>query len=169
MSDVVMIIAPKMFRDEEYAEPKRVLEARGARVVTASLARGKCIGKLGMIAEAEVSLSEAADRQWDAVVFIGGGGSEVFFDEPIAHGLARETLDRGAVVGAICIAPSTLAHADLLHGVKATAFPSQRSDLIHHGARWDAGPVVVDGRIVTANGPDAAQRFGHEIADLLGL
>jgi protease I len=169
MANVVMVIAPKMFRDEEYAEPKRVLESRGATVVTASVAPGECIGKLGMRATAEISVAEAATRTWDAAVFIGGAGAAVFFDDPAAHELARRTRDAGVVLAAICIAPSTLAHAGLLDGVKATAFPSQMEDLIEHGALWTGERVTADGLLVTGNGPEAATEFGEKVGDLLGL
>ncbi len=169
MPDVVMIIAPEVFRDEEYAEPLKVLTERGARVVTASTHIGECIGKLGMKVQSEATLTEVSQQPWDAAVFIGGGGASVFFYDPDAHRLARETAARGGVVAAICIAPSTLAHAGLLDGVAATAFPSQREDIVAHGAIWIDAPAVTDGRIVTANGPEAAAEFGNRIADLLGL
>jgi protease I len=169
MPTALMVIAPEVFRDEEYAEPKRVLEERGARVVTASTRPGACKGKLGMTATADISVSDALDGTWDAVLFIGGGGSSVFFDDEAAHGLASATLERGAIVGAICIAPSTLAHAGLLAGRRATAFESQEQDLVIHGAVWTDEEVTVDGRIVTANGPEAAEAFGVTIAELLGL
>jgi protease I len=168
MKTALMVIAPELFRDEEYALPKGVFESHGMHVVTASTRAGVCRGKLGMTATAEVSLADASAQEWDAVVFIGGGGASVFFDDVIAHRLARDTLGRGAVLAAICIAPSTLARAGLLDGVRATAFPSQREDLIAHGASWDDGPVVVDGGIVTANGPEAAETFGQVIVGLLG-
>lgn len=169
MPDVVMVIAPEIFRDEEYAEPKRILEARGARVVTASVTPGECIGKLGMRTLAETSVSSASEGTWDAAVFIGGGGAQVFFDDADAHELARATLSRGGVLGAICIAPSVLAHAGLLEDVAATAFPSQKDDLVAHGAAWREGPVITSGRIVTASGPEAASAFGDALAELLGL
>lgn len=167
MPDVVMVIAPEIFRDEEYAEPKAVLEGHGANVVTASVAPGKCIGKLGLNAEASLSLHNAANREWDAVLFVGGAGAQVFFDDPDAHRLARDTAARGAVLGAICIAPSVLARAGLLKGASATAFPSQQGDLESHGARWTGDPVTIDGHIVTANGPEAATAFGEAVAKLL--
>lgn len=169
MKRVLMVIAQEMFRDEEYAAPKEVLEARGARVTTASRVAGACHGKLGMTAQATLAVADAAASDHDAVVFIGGGGAEVFFDDPAAHALARDAASHQLVLGAICIAPSILAHAGLLDGVRATAFPSQRDDLIAHGAVWSEGPVEIDGRIVTANGPDAARDFGLAISDLLGL
>jgi protease I len=169
MKQVVMVIAPKVFRDEEYAEPKAVLESRGAAVVTASSLPGPCVGKLGMQAHAEIDVAEASARRWDAAVFVGGGGAEVFFDDPAAHALARSAEEAGSIVGAICIAPSTLARAGMLGGRRATAFPSQRDDLVAHGATWTDEQVTVDGRIITANGPEAATAFGEALADALEL
>lgn len=169
MPEVLMVIAPEVFRDEEYAVPKRVLEARGAKVTTASSRPGECIGKLGMTAQAETSISDAVGKAWDAVVFVGGGGAEIFFDDPDAHRLARDTASAGRIIAAICIAPSVLARAGLLQGFRATAFPTQRDDLVRHGAIWVDEQVVSDGRIVTASGPEAAQAFGETLAEKLAL
>jgi len=169
VSDIVMIIAPEVFRDEEYAEPKRVLESRGANVHTASVAPGECIGKLGMRAVADLSVVDAGSRDWDAVIFVGGAGAAVYFDDPAAHELAKRAAGGTGVLSAICIAPSILARAGLLGGVRATAFPSQKDDLIAHGAIWTGEPVTVDGHIVTGSGPEAASAFGEAIGDLLGL
>ncbi len=169
MAQALMIIAPEAFRDEEYARPREVLQARGAEVVTASTRPGVCTGTLGMTAEATLAVADADPADFGAIIFIGGAGSAVFFNDPQAHELARSAHETGRVVAAICIAPSTLARAGLLDGVRATAFASQRQDLTAHGAVWTGAPVVVDGRIITADGPDAAHDFGGAIADALGL
>jgi protease I len=167
--DVVMVIAPTVFRDEEYAEPKRVLESHGIRVTTASVEPGECTGRFGLAAEATISVAQATRSRWDAVVFVGGGGASVFFDDPVAHQLARAQAERNATLAAICIAPSTLAHAGLLGGVSVTAFPSREDDLKAHGALWTGAPVTVDGSIITANGPESATEFGEAIASALGV
>jgi len=164
---VAMIIAPDQFRDEEYAEPKAVFERRGHETVTLSVAPGPCRGKLGMMARADTALRDANADDFDAVVFVGGGGSSVFFDDPDAHEIARSALAAGKVVGAICIAPSTLARAGMLEGKRATCFPTQEGDLAQHGATYTGEPVEVSGNIVTASGPEAATDFGNRIADLL--
>ena len=169
MKSALLVIAPTVFRDEEYAVPKGILEARGARVTTASTKPGEAVGKLGMRATADLSIAQAAEKEWDSVTFVGGAGASVFFDDPVAHQLARSVLESGGIASAICIAPSTLAHAGLLEGIAATAFPSQEADLKAHGARWTGEPVTLDGRILTGNGPEAADEFGHTLADLLGL
>jgi len=169
MKSALLVIAPSIFRDEEYAEPKRILEARGAEVTTASVVTGECVGKLGLRATAQISVDDAVARDWDSVTFVGGAGAQTYFDDPAAHRLASKTLERGRVLSAICIAPSVLARAGLLDGVRATAFPSQEADLREHGAVWTGEPVTIDGLILTGNGPEAATRFGSALADLLGL
>ncbi len=169
MSKVLMVIAPTMFRDEEYARPREILIKAGADVVTASTEPGVCTGKLGMTAEATLALDNADADDYDAILFVGGAGASVFFDDPAAHALAKHALQDMRVVGAICIAPSILAHAGLLEGQHATAFASRQRDLLEHGALWTGDRVTVSGRIITANGPEAAHGFGTAVANALGM
>jgi protease I len=169
VADILMLIAPEMFRDEEYALPKQVLERRGAHVVTASREAGECRGKLGLVARADITLAEARASDYAAVVFVGGAGATTYFDDPVAHALARSAKDAGAVIGAICIAPTILAHAGLLDGRRATAFPSQEEDLVTHGAIFTGDPVTVDAPFVTANGPESAIGFGEAVAEAVGI
>jgi len=169
MSRVAMIIAPDQFRDEEYVEPKAVLESHGHKVVTVSVAPGPCRGKLGMMAQADAALRDIDPAHYDAVVFIGGGGASLFFDDADAHALVRAAMDAERVVGAICIAPSTLARAGALDGGRATCFPTQEDDLVDHGATYTGTPVEVWGNVVTANGPQAAHEFGERIAQMLDM
>lgn len=169
MTAVVFVIAQEMFRDEEYAHPKEILEQRGARVVTASMAPGVARGRFGLHADVDIALSDVDPDKFDALVFVGGPGASVFFDDPVAHRLARAMLAANKPVAAICIAPSTLARAGLLREVRTTAYESQKADLISHGAIWTGNPIEIDGDIITANGPEAAVAFGSAIADALGL
>lgn len=169
MARVLMVVAPQQFRDEEYEHPRDVLVSRGAAVTTASVEPGECVGRFGARAHAEIAVADADPRDYDSIVFVGGAGSAVYFDDDRAHELARAVAADGGVVAAICIAPSTLARGGLLRGRRATAYPTQREDLIAHGAVWSDGPVEVDGRIITANGPEAARAFGEAIAEALGL
>ena len=101
MSKVLMVIAPTMFRDEEYALPREILLKAGADVVTASTEPGVCTGKLGMKAEATIALANADPDDYDAILFVGGSGASLFFDDPAAHALAKHALEDMRVVGAI--------------------------------------------------------------------
>lgn len=169
MKSILMVIAPEQFRDEEYARPRAILEGLGAWVVTASTWAGQCHGKLGMTVKADIALTDADPADYAAIVFVGGVGARTFFTDAAAHRLARESHAAGKIVAAICIAPSILAAAGILDGVRATAFASQEEDLQRHGAIWTGEPVTVDGSIITANGPEAARSFGKAIAEALGL
>jgi protease I len=169
MREVLMVIAPSWFRDEEYEVPKGVFEARGAIVATASTEAGPAMGRYGCRAIVEMALCNADLSRFSALIFVGGSGAEIFFDDPDAHAAARRAVDLGQIVGAICVAPSILARAGLLDGRRATAFPDRQADLEQHGAIWTARAVQVDEPFVTASGPDASREFGETIASLIGL
>ena len=78
--------------------------------------------------------------------------------------MARSFAEAGKVVAAICIAPVILARAGLLKGKRATVFPDGIPELEKAGAVYTAQSVERDGRIITGNGPEAAEAFGREIA-----
>ena len=121
MPDILMVIAPETFRDEEYAVPRQIFEQHGARVVTASSKVGPITGKLGMVAIAGLQLASADASDYGAIVFVGGAGAQVYFDDPIAHALAHSAFNANKVLAAICIAPSILARAGLLAGRREQA------------------------------------------------
>lgn len=166
---VLMVIAPEMFRDEEYEHPREVFERRGATVVVASTQPGPSKGRFGLVAMADIALADAVPEEYDAVVFVGGAGAAVYFDDPVAKDLAASAYRAGKVVGAICIAPTILAHAGLLEGKRVTSFPSQEDELRAAKVLYTGNPVQTDGRIVTANGPESAYGFGEAVADAAGL
>lgn len=169
---VVMVIAPSNFRDEELLKPKRVLESAGASVRIASKGVPEAAGVLGARVKVDMDLPEVNVEDYDAVVFIGGGGASVYFNDEIALDLAQKSFDAGKVTAAICIAPVILANAGILKGKKATSWtsPTDKSTaeaLKAGGAKYVGNDVVVDGFIVTANGPGAAEEFGRKLVQLL--
>ena len=165
---VVMIIAPENFRDEELMRPKEILQGYGAKVVIASKGVEVATGMLGASVPVDLDISDVNVDDYDAVIFVGGSGASTYFNDTTAHEIAKTAYEKGKVIGAICIAPSTLANAGVLNGKRATSWPSERKNLESKGATYVEQPVVVDGRIVTANGPSAASEFGKKIAELLG-
>ena len=158
---VVMIIARREWRDEELLEPRRILEAAGAEVVLASSSLQPAKGMLGATVAPDVLIAEVDPAQYDAVIFVGGAGAKEYWGNPRAHEIARATLERGKVLGAICIASVTLANAGVLEGRKATVWASEAPRLKARGAEYTGRSVEVDGRIVTADGPESAEEFGR--------
>ncbi len=163
---VVMIIAPENFRDEELLEPKSVLEGYGAKVDIASTVE-EAKGMLGATAKVDVNLSDVSVDEYDAIVFVGGSGSSIYFNDEKAISIAREAYDKGKITAAICIAPSTLANAGILEGKKATSYSSESSNLKEKGAVYTGTSVEKDGKIITADGPSSAREFGEAIASSL--
>jgi len=94
-------------------------------------------------------------------------GAKEYFDSPVALGIAREAAHKRKVLAAICIAPTVLANAGVLNGVRATSFLSERDRLQQAGAIYTGVPVERAGLIITGSGPMAAVPFGQAIVDAL--
>jgi len=165
---ILMIVAPKNFRDEELLESRKVLEEEGALITVASKGTTEATGVLGAKVAVDEELSAVSAADFDATIFVGGSGAEIYFDDSLAQELARDAFVQGKVLGAICIAPSILANAGVLEGKKATAFPSEAENLKAHGASYTGEDVTRDGKIITASGPQAATAFGRKVAELFG-
>lgn len=164
---VLMVIASNNFRDEEYAEPRKVLEDAGARVIVACSSLNRAKGKLGLEVKPDILISNVKEGDYDGIVFVGGGGSKEYFDSPVAHKLAQDFYRQGKLTSAICIAPAVLANAGLLKEKKATSFPSSAETLRTKGAVFTGGDVESDGTIVTGVGPEAAKKFGEKLVAVL--
>lgn len=164
---VLLIIAPNGFRDEEFLRPKEILEKANAKVVVASKGVTRAVGMFGTIANVDIDISKVDVKEYDAIVFVGGVGSSIYFNDPVALKIAKDAYEQGKVVAAICIAPSILANAGILSGKSATSFPSEANNLRAKGAKYTGELVTVDGKIITAKGPEAASRFGETIAKAL--
>jgi protease I len=165
---VVMIIAHRNFRDEELLRPRSVLEKAGAKVTIACSSLTPAKGMLGATVKPDLLLKDVKPEDYHAVLYVGGPGAKEYWDDKKAHEVARQALDKGKVLGAICIAPVTLANAGLLDGKKATVWPSEAGRLRAQGANYTGSDVEVDGRIITASGPEAAEKFGRAVLKALG-
>ena len=167
MAKAIFVIAPDKFRDEELFDTKAELDKTGIETHIASLKKEEITGMLDGKVTPSLLLSEVKVEDFDAIIFVGGSGSSVYFDNAKALNLAKEFNAAGKTVAAICIAPSILANAGLLEGKQATAFEDQKGNLKAKGATFTGNAVTVDGSIITANGPQAAKEFGQAIAQAL--
>ncbi len=169
MPSALLILAQQDYQDLEYAGTRQGLESAGYEIVIASMKAGKCKGKFGGKEKATLALKEVDVNEFDKIAFIGGPGACAFINDPEAQRIARESIEQGKKLGAICIAPTILASAGVLQGKKATVWNGdgqQSSVLESAGASFTDEDVTVDGNIVTANGPPAAEEFGRVLASL---
>jgi protease I len=164
---VLMIIAPNNFRDEELFQPKQILEEAGVEVIVASRTLSVAKGMLGGTITPDAKIDEVDVAEYDGVIFVGGMGASTYWDDPLAHKIAQEAVSNNKVVGAICIAPVTLANAGILEGKKATVWSSEIEKIKLKGGIYTGSPVERDGNIITGSGPTAAREFGQEILKAL--
>ena len=138
-----------------------VASVTDARGITAS--RGTAI-------VADALISDCRDQEYDLIALPGGmPGAEHLRDcEPLVE-MLKEQRDAGRLFGAICASPAVvlLPHG-LLSGRRATCYPSFRAEL---DEAVDVEPsdeqVVVDGRLVTSQGPGTAIEFALRLVALL--
>jgi len=168
---VGFIIAFRGFKDEEYLKPKSILESGGVEIETFSNKKGVAIG-----AEGEGVMVKGLDNldvsDFHAIVFVGGPGALDNLDNEKSYTIAKETLAQNKILAAICISPIILAKAGILENKRATVWTSSlnkkpRQILKGNDAIFIDKDVVVDGNIITANGPSAAKNFGQKILDSL--
>jgi protease I len=164
---ILMIVASKNFRDEEYQYPREIFEKAGYSVTIASTTKKVIPGMLSMKIKADILLHEVQPSEYDAVVFVGGSGSTEYWDNPKAHEIALEMHRGHKIVAAICLAPLTLGKCGLMKGVQGTIYESAKKEFLNTGAIFKEKSVVVQDHIVTASGPAAAKKFGNEIVRLL--
>jgi protease I len=164
---IVMIIAPQNFRDEELLQPKNILTEKGAEVKVACASLETAKGMLGAEVKPDMLVNQIKPEDWDAVILIGGTGASQYWDDASIHSMLNEAVKQNKIVGAICIAPVTLANAGILSGKKATVSGSETQKLTNKGAECTGKDVERDGNIITASGPPAAKEFGNAIAQAL--
>jgi len=166
---ILMVIAKTDFRDEEFLIPHNYFIGKGFEVEVVSSERGICIGSHGAEVEAELSFEDVNTLDFNAVVLVGGSGS-VSLDENLdLEKILFEARDNDLIIGAICRSPVILAKAGLLKGHKVTVYPSDENikEIKDDGAEYVAEGVVIDNKLVTADGPESAEEYASCIVILL--
>ena len=111
---VVMVVPLKDFWDIELTTVKEIFEQNGLMVTIASSTLKEAKGMFGTKIKPDVVLSKVRGALYDAIVFVGGEGAIQYWDDPHAHRLVKTAFKEGKVLGAISIAPITLANTKVL-------------------------------------------------------
>jgi protease I len=156
---IIMVIAPRMFRDEEFKIPFDAFKNEGAKVIIACSSLNTSVGKLGLKVKPDIQLNKINVDDADAVLFVGGPGVKEYWEHATAQKIAKDFLASGKLLTAICSAPVILAKAGLLRGKKATAFDGDEMEMLKCGCIYTGKSVEQDGKIITGNGPAAAKQF----------
>jgi protease I len=171
MKKIAIIIAPKGYQDTEFGTPYRYFLDHGAAVDVYSTKKGIAYGALGGTFNVEHTLNELNAGNYNAIIFIGGPGTPIVRADVNSGKIAVSAVNAGKVLGAICWSPTILAKAGVLKGKNATVWYGPDSEfgmltseyLEENGASYTGEDVSVDGNIITANGPAAAQKYAEAI------
>jgi protease I len=167
--NILMIVAPNNFRDEELFVPKKIFEENGYKVEVASLKTpdNKARGMGGTEINIDLFLEKVRPGKYDAVVIVGGQGAAGYWNNETVLNIIKDVRAAKKIIGAICIAPVCLANAGILNGKNATVFPSEAKRIQAQGAQYSNNEVVADDGIVTASGPFEAEEFAYKILEEL--
>ena len=169
-NNVAIIIASNGFQEHEYAATCNALKNAGYLVTTVSDGQTSARGNAGSVVSVDCTVANLQPSQYAGIFMIGGPGTLDCLDNVQSYKLLNEVFTLQKPYGAICIAPRILSHAQVLRGKNATGWDGDgllSQDFEMNEVIYVKQPVVVDGRIVTADGPDAADDFGAAIVTLL--
>lgn len=164
---VLMVIAPKDFRDEEFKEPYDLFTNSGIKVIVASIDTVPAKGMLGMTVKPDILIDQVKPDSFDALIIIGGTGCQVLWDNTTLHKIVQNFNDTKKTIAAICIAPVVLARAGILKNIKATVYPTSKKDIEKCGASYTGSDVEISGNIITGSNPKASTDFATTILNAL--
>ena len=169
MTSVLFIIAPVSFRDEELLIPRQILSEAGYTCLVASLTLEPCVGMLGATVTPDLLVSSVNLDDFSCVVMVGGSGvTEIFEDKRLLE-LFDDAYRKGLLLGGICLGPMVLARSGILRGKQATVYKTEQSLAVlrDSGCAYQPDDLVLDGRVLTASGPEHAKAFGKKLLELL--
>jgi protease I len=166
----VAMVATNGFEQSELLEPKKALEAAGAKVDVISLEPGKIRGwqhgNWGEEVAVDKVVRDARADDYDALVLPGGVmNPDKLRTHADVQAFVRAFFERSKPVAAICHGPWTLINAGVIKGRHVTSWPSLQQDLQNAGARWTDEEVVVDGNLVTSRKPDDIPAFNRKVIE----
>lgn len=124
------------------------------------------LGSHDILVAMDKTIGEADFASYDVIVLPGGGKGTQGLEacEPLMAKV-DEFYREGKYIAAICAAPSILGHRGFLKGRRACSYPTFESHL--EGATVTAGPVEVDGKVITSRGMGTSIDFALAIAEVL--
>ncbi len=169
MKKAVLIIAHKDFRDDELNVPMQILQDNGIECKIASTSLDTAVGSLGIKISPDITVKDIDADDYDVIIVVGGPGAPELAEHKEVLNLLRSAESKGKNIAAICISSTILAKAGVLKGKRATVWKSDESirQLEQGEAIFEDKPVVVEDKLITANGPAAAKEFAEKIVDML--
>lgn len=166
----VAILVTNGFEQSEFTEPKKALEAAGAKVHVISPEGGKVKAwdgtDWGDEFEVDQTLDVANPDDYSSLLLPGGViNPDKLRVNKKAVAFVNSFLEAGKPIAAICHGPWTLIETGAIKGRKMTSFNSIKTDLINAGVNWVDEEVVVDQGLVTSRNPGDLPAFNRKMIE----
>ncbi len=166
----VAILTENGFEEVELTSPKQALEDAGATVHIVSPQKEKVKGwnhdhwSIELAVDKNISAAKVED--YDALMLPGGVlNPDQLRQNEEAVEFAKDFLETGRPVAAICHGPQLLIETGLLEGRDMTSYPSVQTDLKNAGANWHDKEVIVDNGLVTSRSPKDLEAFNKKMIE----
>ena len=158
------------FEQSELLEPKKVLEAAGAKVDIVSPQNFRVKGwqhdDWGQGVSVDCQLDSANADEYDALLLPGGVmNPDKLRINPTAVRFVKSFVEAGKPIAAICHGPWTLIEAGAVKGRRMTSWPSLANDLRNAGAQWVDAECIVHNGLVTSRNPDDIPAFNKKMIE----
>jgi protease I len=166
----VAILTENGFEEVELTSPKKALEEAGATVHIVSPQKGKVKAwnhdHWSIELTVDKNISEVTPNDYDALMLPGGvlNPDQLRKNEKAVE-FAKDFLESGKPVAAICHGPQLLIETNLLEGREMTSYPSVQTDIKNAGANWHDREVVVDNGLVTSRSPNDLEAFNKKMIE----
>src|SRR3989338_718256 len=165
MKKVLIPLAPG-FEEIEAVPAVDILRRAGVEVVTAGTAENPIEGRNKIRVLTDTSLDSVKEQDFDMIVLPGGaGGTENLKKDMRVKEIVERLYKNGRFITAICAAPTVLSAIGVTAGRTITSHPSVRTKL--EKEKLSEERVVVDGNIVTSQGPGTAIEFAFKLVEVL--
>lgn len=166
----VAILTENGFEEIELTSPKKAMEKAGFKVEIISSEKENVkawnTDHWSITLPVDVKLSDADPDDYDALVIPGGviNPDKMRIQKEYVN-FAKDFMQSGKPVAAICHGPQLLIETGLLGGRKMTSYPSLKTDIKNAGAEWLDKEVVVDHNLITSRSPKDLEAFNKKLLE----
>ncbi len=161
------VLLAKGFEEIEAITPIDILRRAEIDVVTLSITDNKTVkGAHNVEVIADDVLKNRLDEKADIIITPGGlAGSEYLRDSVMVQNFLKKQSVEERLIASICASPIALDSACILNRTNYTCYPSIEKQI--KTGNYINERVVLDNKIITAQGPGVATDFAFKIVEVL--
>ncbi|MFO8078649.1 MAG: DJ-1/PfpI family protein [Thermoplasmatota archaeon] len=167
MTCVAVLFAPG-FEEIEAITIVDILRRAGIKTQTVGLNEKQVQGAHNMLVTTDTTLEEVYETAFDALILPGGAPGYIHLrNDKRVLDLINKMYKENRLVAAVCASPAVLSDAGILNGKNCTIYPGMQEELKKGGGQPVDDLVVVDGNVVTSQGPATSILFALEVVSIL--